>query len=71
MYRSRCAPLPAARLIERRHRLAGLPRKRLDLQAQLAPVAASGRAFAAIALGLWPLTAVLVLAVALVAAAGT
>ncbi len=60
--------LPTARLIERRHRLADLPPPRLGLR--LAPLAAAGRALAAGAIGLWPVTAVVALAAALVATAG-
>jgi hypothetical protein len=62
------APLPPARLVERRHRLAALPAP--PLRIDLAPLAAPARALVAVAVGLWPLTAVATLALALVIRAG-
>jgi hypothetical protein len=59
--------LPAARLIERRHRLAALPAPPLRLRT--APIAAAGRALAGAMIGLWPVTAVMAIAAALVASA--
>lgn len=66
------APLPLARLVERRHRLAALPAPPLrTLVLPLAALAAPSRAFAAAMLGLWPITAVTAIGIALAAAAGS
>lgn len=61
------ASLPTARLIERRHRLAALPAPPLRLD--LGPVAAATRGLAVVLIGLWPITAVVAIAAALVGAA--
>ncbi|HVV83405.1 MAG TPA: hypothetical protein VHE35_10010 [Kofleriaceae bacterium] len=67
------ATLPTARLVERSHRLADLPAPplRASLERSLAPLAAASRDVAAMLVGLWPLTAIALLAAALVASAAT
>ena len=62
------SPLPTARLVERRHRLADLPAPPLDLH--LDRVAALGRSVVVGMIALWPITAVVALAAALVVSAG-
>lgn len=62
------SPLPIARLVERRHRLADLPPP--PLGPRLTVVTATGRAIVAGMIGLWPITAVVALAAALVVSAG-
>ncbi len=63
------SPLPRARLVARRHRLAPVPEPAIDLH--LPAIGANLRGALALAIGLWPLTAVLVLAAALVATVGS
>lgn len=62
------APLPTVRLVERRHRLAPLPG--VPLRLPVAQLAGASRALAAGLIGLWPVTAVVAIAAALVATAG-
>lgn len=64
---SRTPSLPTARLVVRRHRLAPLPGAPLRLE--VAPVVAATRAVAVAMVGLWPITAVMAIAAALVGAA--
>lgn len=62
------APLPVARLVERRSPLDELPAPALDID--LAPLGAAARVLAAGLLGLWPLTAAFTFALALLVCAG-
>jgi hypothetical protein len=62
-------PLPRAHVILRRHRLAPAPEP--SLAARLPALAAQLRGAVAVAVGLWPLTAVVVLAAALVVTVGS
>lgn len=62
------SPLPTARLVERRHRLADLPPP--PLAPRLAVVTDAGRALLVGVIALWPVTAVVALAAALVVSAG-